>query len=100
MLYTAETADHNKTMVTVVTLRALLFASLLASSDALVTKRQATYTYLGCRTDSVQNRVLTGKSTAYDTMTIQSCQADCAGFTYAGIEYGRECKVIYENYLE
>jgi len=81
-------------MVGVVTLRALLFASLLVGSDALVTKRQATYSYLGCRTDSVQARVLNGKSTAYDTMTVQTCQADCAGFTYAGIEYGRECKSL------
>ena len=78
-------------MVEAVTLRALLLASLLVSSKAMVTKRQATYSYVGCRTDSVQNRVLTGKSSAYDTMTIQSCQTDCAGFTYAGIEYGREC---------
>lgn len=74
-------------------LRALLLATLLTNSNALVVQRQATFSYLGCRTDSVQARVLTGKATAYDTMTVQTCQADCAGFTYAGIEYGRECKI-------
>lgn len=73
-------------------LRALLFATLLTDSYALVAKRQATYSYFGCRTDSVQARVLPAKSTAYDTMTIQTCQADCAGYTYFGTEYGRECK--------
>lgn len=77
-------------------LRALLLGSLLVGSNALVTKRQGSWTYSGCRTDSVQARVLTAKSTAYDTMTIQSCQADCAGYTYAGLEYGRECESAEE----
>ena len=73
-------------------MKALLLATLLSNSYALVAKRQATYTYVGCRTDSVQARVLSEKNTAYDTMTIQSCQADCAGYTYFGTEYGRECE--------
>ena len=25
-------------------------------------------------------------------MTLESCASDCAGYTYFGVEYGRECK--------
>jgi len=37
-------------------------------------------------------RALASKATAYDTMTLESCEADCAGYTYFGTEYSRECK--------
>jgi hypothetical protein len=25
-------------------------------------------------------------------MTVESCAASCAGYTYFGVEYGRECE--------
>jgi len=76
-------------------LRALLFSSLLSSTYAgLILERQsavAGWTYYGCQTEATNTRALNSKSTAYDTMTLESCASDCAGYTYFGTEYGREC---------
>lgn len=49
------------------------------------------WTYYGCQTEATNARALSSKSTAYDTMTLESCASDCAGYTYFGTEYGREC---------
>ena len=40
------------------------------------------YDYFSCMTEGANSRALQGKTTAYDTMTLESCAADCAGFTY------------------
>ncbi len=40
------------------------------------------YSYYGCQTEGSNTRALTAKSTAYDTMTLQSCAEDCAGYNY------------------
>lgn len=49
------------------------------------------YTYYGCQTEAPNKRTLADKATAYDTMTLESCEADCTGFTFFGTEYAREC---------
>ncbi|KAE9365795.1 WSC-domain-containing protein [Stipitochalara longipes BDJ] len=49
------------------------------------------YSYYGCQTEGSVTRALNAKTTAYDSMTLQSCAVDCAGYTYFGTEYGREC---------
>ncbi|KAH7376045.1 WSC domain-containing protein [Plectosphaerella cucumerina] len=49
------------------------------------------YTWYGCRTEGTGIRALNGRTTAADTMTLETCQTFCAGFTYFGTEYGREC---------
>jgi hypothetical protein len=49
------------------------------------------YSYVGCVSD-IPTRLLTTYHTAYDTMTLESCAADCAGYQYFGAEYMRECK--------
>lgn len=36
-------------------------------------------------------RALSGAASANDLMTIEMCAASCAGYTYFGTEYGREC---------
>ncbi|ORX99400.1 hypothetical protein BCR34DRAFT_495426 [Clohesyomyces aquaticus] len=49
--------------------------------------------YTGCGTDNIGARAFTGKSTSSDDMTVEKCVDFCsaAGFSYAGLEYGREC---------
>ena len=48
---------------------------------------------MGCYSEATGQRALTGKSTYdYGAMTIEECFANCAGFTYFGVEYGGECK--------
>jgi WSC domain len=49
------------------------------------------YSYIGCYTEGTAGRALSGAAYAYDSMTVQSCAADCTGFSYFGVEYGREC---------
>jgi hypothetical protein len=49
------------------------------------------YTYYGCQTEGTNTRALSAKSYAADSMTLESCQAFCSGYTYFGTEYAREC---------
>ncbi|KAH6845490.1 hypothetical protein B0I37DRAFT_380295 [Chaetomium sp. MPI-CAGE-AT-0009] len=50
------------------------------------------YTFVGCQTEATGSRALTGKDVyADDAMTLELCATYCAGFTYFGTEYGREC---------
>jgi len=95
------------------TFRAVVVASIVSSSctetSALLTLLQITssragiileqrqsavsaWTYYGCQTEATSSRALASKATAYDTMTLESCASDCAGYIYFGVEYGRECR--------
>ncbi|KAF2805077.1 WSC-domain-containing protein [Mytilinidion resinicola] len=49
--------------------------------------------YVGCGVDNYFTRTFTGKTTAGDDMTVEKCVDFCnaAGFSYAGLEYRREC---------
>jgi hypothetical protein len=49
------------------------------------------YSYYGCQTEATVGRTLSGATYAYNTMTLESCAANCAGFSMFGVEYGREC---------
>ncbi|KAL3424090.1 WSC domain-containing protein [Phlyctema vagabunda] len=49
------------------------------------------YAYMGCYKETNNGRALSGATFAYDTMTLESCQASCGDSTYFGVEYGREC---------
>jgi hypothetical protein len=40
------------------------------------------YSYYGCQTEGSNTRALSAKTTAYDSMTLQSCANDCAEYTY------------------
>jgi hypothetical protein len=40
------------------------------------------YEYYSCMTEGTNSRALQGFTTAYDSMTLESCAADCAGFQY------------------
>lgn len=53
------------------------------------------WAYNGCATDSDKTRTLTGSTTMYSpdsgkNMTIEYCLNFCAGYTYAGLEYGSQ----------
>lgn len=45
----------------------------------------------GCYTEATGMRALSDSTYADDTMTLESCAKFCKGFTYFGVEYGREC---------
>ncbi|KAL2760534.1 hypothetical protein ACRALDRAFT_2095766 [Sodiomyces alcalophilus JCM 7366] len=49
------------------------------------------YRLVSCWTEGDGVRALSGASFAYDSMTLESCMANCTGFDYWGTEYGREC---------
>jgi hypothetical protein len=48
------------------------------------------YTYIGCYNE-IQGRTLNAKNTVNDSMTIENCASFCPGYTFFGVEYGREC---------
>ena len=49
------------------------------------------YRLAGCFTEGDGVRALDGKAVADDAMTLELCADECAGFSYWGAEYGREC---------
>ena len=51
------------------------------------------FSYLGCYSDSVSSRALTGLSNpgSASQNTVEQCAAECIGFAYFGVEYGVEC---------
>ncbi|KAI1452917.1 heme peroxidase [Annulohypoxylon moriforme] len=51
----------------------------------------SSYIRIGCYTELPSGRALTGAAYADDAMTLEMCASKCAGFTYWGAEYGREC---------
>ncbi|KAI1310047.1 heme peroxidase [Xylaria venustula] len=48
------------------------------------------YLRVGCY-EELPTRALTGASFPNDSLTLELCASNCAGFTYFGAEYGREC---------
>lgn len=79
----------------------LLFAPLIAAAPSN-TKRDlqvsntlpAKWSYVGCYTDSTAARGLQADGYAADDMTEGKCIGFCdqAGYSFAGVEYGRECR--------
>lgn len=59
----------------------------------------AKWSYVGCYTDSVSARGLQLDGYAADDMTEGKCIGYCdqGGYSYAGVEYGRECRC--DNYV-
>ncbi|ORY71629.1 copper radical oxidase [Pseudomassariella vexata] len=51
------------------------------------------YRLVGCKKEPTTpgSRALSGRSFAYDGMTLETCMTNCSGFAYWGTEYGREC---------
>ncbi|KAK7958461.1 wsc domain-containing protein [Apiospora saccharicola] len=49
------------------------------------------YAYQGCYTEASGRRALPDKVFAYDSMTLESCAANCTNYAWFGTEYGREC---------
>jgi hypothetical protein len=80
------------------------YASKPATCDAANTIGQAStnfvdltvskkWEYVGCGTDDYYDRAMGGSKAATDTMTVETCVDLCksSGFSYAGLEYSREC---------
>ena len=49
--------------------------------------------YVGCGSDNIGDRAFRGQSDGRDDMTVSACIDYCSigGYSYAGLEYGREC---------
>ncbi|KAK9426512.1 putative WSC domain-containing protein [Seiridium unicorne] len=71
-----------------------------ASSTTSSTKTAATpshkqsiggYKLVGCKAEGAGSRALGAAAYAYDGMTLDKCMSNCAGYSYWGTEYGREC---------
>lgn len=67
-------------------------SSSVAPSQTLGIKQTvAAYTFQGCYTEANGIRALSSASFYdYTAMTLEACAADCAGYTYFGVEYGGE----------
>ena len=55
-------------------------------------EKVGTWDFQGCYLETDNGgRALTGKFLADDDMSLEMCADFCDGFTYFGVEYGREC---------
>lgn len=68
-------------------------SSTTTSTGPTVVPTAGNFASLGCYTEATGMRALTGSTFANDTMTVELCAAFCAGFTFMGVEYHRECKL-------
>ncbi|KAL2269755.1 hypothetical protein VTJ83DRAFT_1939 [Remersonia thermophila] len=51
----------------------------------------ADFDYLGCFTDSGNNRALRGIVTFDSAMTLEKCAEICSSYSFFGVEYGSQC---------
>ena len=51
-----------------------------------------TYSYVGCYTEATTGRALSAVEYYNNSMTVELCYAACAGYTWFGVEYHRECE--------
>ncbi|KIY62070.1 glycoside hydrolase family 71 protein [Cylindrobasidium torrendii FP15055 ss-10] len=67
--------------------------STTATTVTTSSSSSPTWTSQGCIAEGTtgSRRALNGINTSSDNMTPTICQAFCAGYDYAGVEYGREC---------
>lgn len=65
--------------------------STTTSSSPVSTATAAAYTSEGCYTEATGIRALSDLAYYDDAMTVEKCAAACAGYTWFGVEYGREC---------
>jgi len=68
--------------------------SLYQNPDFVAPGQPATvgsYSFYGCVVDAVSDRTLKGADTGSASMTLEACATFCAGYTYFGTEYAREC---------
>lgn len=57
----------------------------------VIEKSVGPYNYISCYTEATTGRALSSASYAYNSMTPDTCAANCNGYSYFGVEYGREC---------
>ena len=59
-------------------------------TDLTVSKK---WEYVGCGTDNIDGRILTGDTESADKMTVETCVDYCSGkgFSIAGLEYSTQC---------
>lgn len=67
-------------------------ATYLAQAQAAEAGRNSGWTAVGCIRDS-PTRTLGGLFLSWDNMTLPICMNNCftRGYTYGGVQYGREC---------
>jgi hypothetical protein len=71
-------------------------SSTVAASQTLGIKNNVgAYTFQGCYTEATNTRALSSASFFdYTAMTLEACAADCVGYTYFGVEYGGEVRIL------
>ena len=71
-------------------------SSTVAASQTLGIKNTVgAYSFQGCYTEATNTRALSSASFYdYTAMTLEACAADCVGYTYFGVEYGGEVRIL------
>lgn len=78
-----------------VTTSSTVTASSSSTSAVATLAHKATvagYELVSCWTEGTGVRALSASTYSDDSMTLESCAAFCAGYSYFGAEYGRECQ--------
>jgi hypothetical protein len=71
-------------------LRLNLYVSNTTQTGPTAVQKIGNYVSLGCYSEAINQRALTGNATFNDSMTVEICYNWCSGYTYFGLEYGRE----------
>lgn len=81
--------------IATVTTSSIVTASSSSTSAVATLAHKATvagYELVSCWVEGTGVRALSASAYSDDSMTLESCAAFCAGYSYFGAEYGRECQ--------
>jgi hypothetical protein len=69
--------------------------SVAASQTLGIKNTVGAYSFQGCYTEATNTRALSSASFYdYTAMTLEACAVDCVGYTYFGVEYGGEVRIL------
>jgi glucan endo-1,3-alpha-glucosidase len=75
--------------------------SSVSTPTQVPTSSGGSWTYIGCVAEGTtgNRRALTGTSFSKSDMTPEKCQTLCAGYTFAGVEFGYVFRAILVSFL-
>ncbi|GKT55210.1 wsc domain-containing protein [Colletotrichum tofieldiae] len=91
---TSSSAAVSSSSIVVVVASSSAVSSSSAAPTPTVLSQPATvgaWKWYGCQTEATNTRALNAKTFASDDMTLEKCATFCAGNTFFGVEYSREC---------
>ncbi|KAI9785690.1 MAG: hypothetical protein M1839_008707 [Geoglossum umbratile] len=90
-MYKAAPSSSTSTTTNTAATTSTSTTSSATPTGPIVVPGNVNFTFIGCYTEAKNTRALSQRTYANDSMTVPSCLSFCSSYTYAGLEYAREC---------